>query len=169
MPQTFMRNEFIRRQDTQIVFSFLILSRHYSIESQRQPNYRREKRDTASFYRGQLNRHRLQIDAGPLPCDLIKSLVPSGMANCVGNDGPYRTDPKGLHVHATSTHEHLQLYVHTGGGLKRRIVDTTPVSKRNIDHVNVVSRLTRIHATPVYFTSRFQLIKHQFSANKKSV
>lgn len=70
------------------------------------------------------------------------------MANCVGNDGPYRTAPKGLH--ATNTREHLQLYVHTGGGLKRRIVDTTPVSKRNIDHVNVVSRLSRIHATGIF-------------------
>lgn len=52
-----------------------------------------------------------------------------------------------------------------GGGLKRRLVNTTPVPKRNIDHVNVVSRLSRIHAVGVFRLARFQLIKH--SANEK--
>lgn len=67
-----------------------------------------------------------------------------------GNDEPYRTAPKGLHVRATNTREHLQVYIRIEGGLKRRLVNTMPVPKRNIDHVNVVSRLSRIHATGIF-------------------
>lgn len=93
-------------------------------------------------------------------------------------DGPYWTAPKGVprNTFTQLTHVNTLQLVHVQGeegegeeGLKRRLVNTTAVPKRNIDHVNVVSRLSRIHAIGIFRLARFQLIKHSANARKRRV
>jgi len=71
-------------------------------------------------------------------------------------DGLYWTAPKGVprNTFTQLTHVNTLQLVHVQreegeGGLKRRLVNTTAVPKRNIDHVNIVSRLSRIHAVGI--------------------
>jgi len=49
-------------------------------------------------------------------------------------------------VHVQRVEEERERERGGGEGLKRQLVNTTAVSKRNIDHVNIVLRLSRIHA-----------------------
>lgn len=141
--------------------------------SRTSPGSPRGAKDRFFFHCGQLNRRRLQIGVGPLPRDFIRSALPSGIANCGGNDGPYRTAPKGVHP-AVYVRERLNiceyprdLYIDAPVcPWKAGHVNTTPVPKRNIDHVNVVSRLSRIHAVGTFRSARFQLIKHRGTEKK---
>lgn len=158
-----------------------LLPRAFSRARQRESNHgdpdcRRgvEKEAVASFIVGQLNRRRLQIGVGPLPCDFIRSAIPSGVANCAGNDGPYRTASKGTRGSATYI---CARCLHTRlAHVRRARVKHTGSSIRRLSQNVILITLTSFHGcrafTPpcrrcVSDPRGFRLIKHR--TDKKSV